>query len=431
MDSYISVRTVYKMIVLVVSMAVSSSLFAQMDTVSFSIQQADKRFLDSNFALLASHYNVDANKALIEQAKLWPNPVLNTDQNVYSNNKFFEHGKDADGNPTGQYFIQLQQLIQTAGKRGKQINLATINARISELQLQDLLRNLRYQLHTDYYNVAELLKNKSLLTQQAQRVNNLENAMAAQYKAGNVAQRDYLRIQALVIRLQQDIAQSDRDVLTAEQDLKQLLVIPVQSFVMPSDSVSDKQLSLPDNIDGIIQTARQNNAYYLLQQAQTLYSTQNLTYQKSLRSPDVLVGPEFDKNSNYTPNYVGLGITLPLPLWNRNQGNIKSAEYNVKQQQTEASAYDVQLQQNVNGAYQRLLNIYNLNNNTQREFYSSYNTLFNNMVQSYQQRQISLLEFLDFADSYQEAQARLFQQQSSLQLAKEELNYQAGTEVVK
>ena len=431
MDSFISRQSVYKLAVIMAVMMLSSSVFAQADTVSFSIQEADKRFLDSNLTLLASHYNVDASKAFIQQAKLWPNPILSTDQNVYSNNRFFEHGKDANGNPTGQYFVQLQQLILTAGKRGKQVDLATTNARISELQLQDLLRNLRYQLHTDYYNVAQLVKNKNLLTQQAQRLSNLETAMAAQYKAGNIAQRDYLRIQALVIQLQQDIAESNRNIISAEQDLKLLLMMPVQSFVMPSDSVSDKTLSLPDNIDGIIQTARQNNAYYLLQQAQTLYSTQNLSYQKALRSPDVTLGPEFDKNSNYTPNYVGLGVTLPLPLWNRNQGNIKAAEFTVKQQQTEASATDVQLQQNVNGAYQRLLNIYNLNNNTQREFYSSYTTLFNNMVQSYQQRQISLLEFLDFADSYQEAQARLFQQQSSLQLAKEELNYQVGTDVVK
>ena len=420
-----------RLILLIVFGFLSAASFAQTDTLSMSVDEADKRFLDSNLSLLAAHYNVDANKAFIEQAKLWPNPILSTDQNIYSNNKFFEHGKDANGDPTGQYFIQLQQLIQTAGKRGKQINLATTNAHISELQLQDLLRNLRFQLHSDYYNIQQLLNNRDLLTGQSARLSNLQTAMEAQFKAGNIAQKDYLRIQALVINLQQDIAATNRDIVTNEEDLKMLLAMPNNSFIKPSQQASETNLSLDFNVDSLMQTARQNNAFYLLQGAQRLYSSQNLAYQKALRSPDVTVGPEFDKNSNYTPNYVGLAVNLPLPLWNRNQGNIKAARFTETQQKTEVAAADMQLQTNVSKAYQQLVLIYNLNNSSQKEFYNNYKTLFNNMVQSYQQRQISLLEFLDFADSYQQSQARLFQQQNSLQLAKEQLNYEVGTDVVK
>lgn len=429
---YLSKATAYKLIVFIYFIFLSAVMYAQTDTISLSVNDADKRFLDSNLTLLAAHYNVDANKALIQQAKLWNNPILSTDQNVYSNNHFFEHGKDYDGAPKGQYFIQLQQLILTAGKRGKQINLATTNAQISSLQLQDLLRNLRFQLHNDYYNVGQLLSSRKLLLAQAARVSNLQTAMYAQYKAGNIAQKDYLRIQALYISLQQDVAEAARNIVIAEEDLKMLLMMPGNTFIKPSDSTSDDaSLSLPDSVDGLVQTARQNNAYYLLQKSQEHYGEQNLAYQKALRSPDVTLGPEFDKNSNYTPNYIGLGVSLPLPLWNRNQGNIKAAQFNVSQQKTQVEAVDAQLQTNISSAYQRLLLIYNLNNSTQKDFYKDYNGLFNNMVKSYQQRQISLLEFLDFADSYQQAQARLLEQQNSLRLAKEELNYQVGTDVIK
>ena len=428
---YISKATAYRLIAFVCFFHLSAVIYAQTDTISISVSNADKRFLDSNLTLLAAHYNVDANTALIGQAKLWNNPIVSTDQNVYSNNHFFEHGKGYDGVPKGQYFIQLQQLILTAGKRGKQINLATTNAHISELQLQDLLRNLRFQLHNDYYNVGQLLTSRNLLLAQAARVSNLQTAMYAQYKAGNIAQKDYLRIEALYISLQQDVAEANRNIVIAEEDLKMLLMMPGNAFVKPSDSTSDVSLNLPNDIDNLVQTARQNNAYYLLQKAQEQYGEQNLTYQKALRSPDVTLGPEFDRNSNYIPNYVGLTVNLPLPLWNRNQGNIKAAQFNVSQQKTQIEAADVQLKTNISSAYQRLLLIYNLNNSTQKDFYKNYNNLFNNMLLSYQQRQISLLEFLDFADSYQQAQARLIQQQNSLQLAKEELNYQVGTDVVK
>lgn len=432
MIRYISKAIFFKAITIVFLLQVSLFVFAQkVDTLSLSIDEVDKRFLDSNLSLLAAHYNVDASKALIQQAKLWPNPVLSTDQNVYSQNQFFQHGKDVNGNPTGQYFIQVQQLIQTANKRGKQINLATTNSRIAELQLQDLLRNLRYQLHNDYYNIAQFLNSRNLVTQQLDRLRNLQTAMAGQLKAGNISQKDYLRVQALVIGLEQDLAQADRSLVLAEEDLKMLLLLRGNLFIKPNVTESNTAMALPTNVDSLIETARQNNAYYLLQQAQHLYSLQNVTYQKALASPDVTVGPEFDKNSNYSPNYLGLSISLPLPFWNRNQGNIKAAQFNASQQQTQVQAAAMQLQSNVSAAFQRLLLIYNLNNNTQKEFYNNYKNLFNNVVQSYQQRQISLLEFLDFADSYQQALSRFLEQQNNLQLAKEELNYQIGTTVIK
>src|SRR5919202_538803 len=89
------------------------------DTLRLTLEETEQLFLQKNLQLLAQHYQVSADSALIQQARLWDNPVLNTDQNVYANNRFFEHGKDESGNPTGQYYIQLQQLIQTAGKRHK------------------------------------------------------------------------------------------------------------------------------------------------------------------------------------------------------------------------------------------------------------------------------------------------------------------------
>jgi cobalt-zinc-cadmium efflux system outer membrane protein len=427
---FIQRRMARRLLMLTISMVIAMGLRAQTDTVTYSLNDIDKRFLDSNLNLLAAHYNVDANRALIDQAKLWQNPYLATDQNIYADDHFFQHGKDIYGNPTGQFFVQLQQLIQTAGKRGKQINLATTNAHLSELQLQDLLRNLRYQLHQDYYTIAQLLAIRNTLTAQASRLDNLERAMQLQLQAGNVAQKDYLRIQALVISLQQDITENNKDIVAAEQDMKMLLQVNNNVFIKPAD-VLQNDVTPPADVNALVDTAKAVNANYLLQLSQQTYAVQNLSYQKALRTPDITVAPSYDQNSNYAPHYVGLGVSLPLPLWNRNQGNIKSAEFSIKQQQTEVAATATQLRSNITSAYQRLLLTYQQNNATQKAFYSNYQKLYNNMLQSYQQRQISLLELLDFIGSYQESQTRLLQQQLNLQLAKEELNYEVGTDVIK
>ena len=400
------------------------------DTLRLSLPAMEKIFLDSNLTLLAGHYGVDAQKALINQAKVWDNPMLNTDQVIAANGKFFPYGKNPDGTYSGQYYIQVQQLIKTAGKRGKLINLATTNAKLSELQLQDVLRNLRYQLKVDYFTILQQLDTKSIYETQRTQLNKLLSGMDAQLTAGNIAQKDYLRIQALLIALEQDITDLNKEIEDNEHDLKILLQLKTIGFIKPAENATSNSLNLI-NAEILYDTARKSNPNYLIQQTQTLYQQQNLSYQKSLRTPDLTISPNFDRNSNFSPNYWGLGISLPIPIINNNKGNIKSAEYSIKQQQTITASAETELWNNINSAYHKLLMTIKQNSTTQKEFYQKYQAMYQNVLTSYQNKQINLLEFLDFFNDYTASQQRLLQQNLNFQLAKEELNYQTGIDILK
>ncbi|HVX52831.1 MAG TPA: TolC family protein [Chitinophagaceae bacterium] len=400
------------------------------DTVTLSLPAVEKIFLDSNLLLLAGHYNVDASRALVQQARLWDNPTINTDFAVAADGHFFPYGKNVDGVTGGQYFIQVQQLIKTAGKRGKLIALAGTNTKISDLELQDVLRNLRSQLRQDYYTLVQQFGIKQLYQSQYTQLNVLLNGMQAQLNAGNLSRKEYLRIQALVISLQQDMADVDRSVADIQADIKTLLHYNNNIFIKPADAANEAAVNVMGDVQAYIDSALHNNPYYLLQQTQTLYQQQNLVYQKALRTPDITLGPNFDRNSNFAPNYVGLGISLPLPFINKNQGNIKSAEFNIKQQQAVTQNAETELRNNIITAYSKLVLTIQQNSAAQKSFYTNYGDMYANVLQSYQQKQISLLEFLDFFDTYKDARLRQLQQQLNLQLSKDELNYQAGTTIV-
>ncbi|MES2329877.1 MAG: TolC family protein [Bacteroidota bacterium] len=423
------------MLITVVAACASVECRAQtkvVDTLRLDLPSLEKRFIDSNLLLLASHYNVDAQKALIQQAGLLDNPVLNTDQVIAANGKFFPYGKNPDGTFSGQYYIQVQQLIKTAGKRSRLIDLATTNAKLSELQLQDVLRNLRYQLHTDYFTIIQQLGQRSIYESQQQQLNSLLAGMAAQLNAGNIAQKDYLRIQALLISLQQDITVLDKSIADNQSELKTLLQIKDEVFIKPvNDAATTLAIDKLFDRDMLFETGKKNNPNYLLQQTQTIYQQQNLSYQKALRSPDITLGPNFDRNSGFAPNYVGLGVSLPIPLFNKNQGNIRAAEYSIKQQQSVTSNAETELRNSISNAYNKLRLVLKQNNTSQRDFYKKYQAMYDNILQSYQQKQINLLEFLDFFNDYTATQQRLLQQSLDLQLVKEELNYHIGTELFK
>ncbi len=400
------------------------------DTITLTLRQAEQQFLERNLILLAGHFNVDANKALIQQAKLWDNPVLTTDQNIYANGQAFSHGKNLAGQPNGQVFIQVSQLIKTAGKRSKQINLATTTVRLAELQLQDVLRNLKYQLRSNYYTVAKMLSVQQIYNQQLRELSRLLQAMEAQLKAGNIAQKDYLRVQAEVIALKQDIVESNRNLADVQAELRTILQLPPTAFVKPADSLAYNTFLVPP-VSELLDTAKANNPLFLLQQQQIVYQQQNLLLQKALQTPDLTVAPEYDAASNYTPHYFGLTLSLPLPLLNRNQGNIKAAGYAVKQEQATLQQSETELTNNIARAYEKLMLTMSQNSNQQNVFYKSYQAMFSNMLQSYRQRQIGLLEFIDFFDAFKEANVRLQNQQLNLNLAKEELNFEAGTDIIK
>lgn len=406
------------------------------DTLRLSLPDAEKRFIDSNLQLLAAHYDVDAQKALIKQAKLWDNPVLSTDHMITADNRWFPYGKTtSEGTPLTQYAIQLEQLIYTAGKRGKQINMAVTNSKISEWQLQDLLRNLRYQLHSGYYTVAQQLAYRGIYQEQLQQLQKLSAGMKTQLESGNIARKDYLRIQALVLTLQQDVAALDRAIADTQADLRVLLQVKDGSFIQPSGNVTDLLTSvkpaIPEQIDLLLASGEQNNPNYQLQQTQMLYQQQNLAYQKALRVPDVTVQTNFDKNSNVAINYWGVGVSVPLPLFNRNQGNIKSAEMTIKQQAALTQDAATALQQEIRSAYQKLAIAMQQHNSSLDQFYEDYRDMQANMVKSYALKQVGLPEFIDFFTDFTAAQQRLIEQQLNLALAKEQLNYAVGADVVK
>jgi len=402
---------------------------ATADTLKLDIKQAEKMFLDNNLQLLAQHYNIQSSQALVEQAKKWDNPILNTDQNVYANNHFFEHGTDAAGNPQGEVYVQVQQIIKTAGKRGKQIALARTGVNQAEWEFKATMRTLHLTLVTDFYTIAQLQGNATLYEDNMQRLTKLVSAMQAQYNTGDIAKKEYLRVQALTVSLQQDMVDNAKSLEDVQSEIKTLLRITGNTFIQPT--VDEINVTQPDMaIVELIDTAKMYNTDYQQEVYELQYQKQNHSLQKALAVPDVTFGPEFDQAANYAPNYVGLAISLPLPVWDRNQGNIKSSKYQVKQEEANLQQADVKLQNDVMNAYKKLLFTLQLSSSSNKQFYKDYYQIYNNIVDAYDKRQISLLEFLDYFSDYENTREQELEQALNLRIAKENLNDVVGIDII-
>ena len=414
-----------RLLTLLLIAAITSS--AQTDTLRLSLPDAEKTFLQNNLQLIAAQYNIDATTALIRQARLWDNPTLLTDQNLYDG-KFFRHTQ-SPGIANGQVYLQVQELIRTAGKIRKLTAVASANSRIASLQFEQVLHNLRFTLRNDYFLTAQLLSSLSLSNEEATQLNKLLTAMKAQLQAGNISQKDLLRIQALQLSVLQEQADYRRQLSDVQAELKTILQTTDAAFIKPlTTTVSLPAVPVP--LDSLVTWARQNNPDYLLEQANLLYSQSSLRYQQSLRSPDLTVGVEYDKANSYVPNYYGLTLALPLPIVNRNQGNIAAAGYTVKQEQSLVSQKDQRLITDLQNAVQKIGLALELQQSVEPDFISKYDQLMQHAFLAYQQRQMSLLDFTDLFEAYKDTQLKYLQQQYNLQRAKEDLNQLVGKDIL-
>lgn len=410
----------------VVLTAITNALYAQnqTDTLTLKFQEAERRFLVNNFTLIAQKYNVDATKALIQQAKLWDNPTLSTDQNLYSRGSgFFNH---SDG--SGQFFAQINQLFRTAGKRGKQIRLAYDDVNVQQAQFNDLLRNLRYNMQVDFAQLDNLLQQNKIYQYEINSSNNLVKAITTAYGVGNSSLRDVVRLQALSFGLENDEVENNRQINELENDLKTLLVVKETTFVKPDMTTPATNVSL--NITALIDTAKANRGDYQASKFLFEQAGHNLSYQKSLAIPDLTIGVDYDRASNYVPNYYGLAISLPLPFINRNQGNIRSAKFSIQNQEYVLKNSDLQVRNDVITAveqYNLSLQLFSKNN---LDFYGTYDKLFANVVKAYKERQMGLVEFIDFFESYKDTKLKVIQQQYNLEKAIADVNFNVGSTVI-
>lgn len=404
-----------------------ANVYAQ-DTLSITIQDAEKTFLANNFSLLAAKYNIDANHALIRQARLWDNPVLSTDQNIYDQQGgFLTHNRNS-----GQVYIQVMQLIKTAGKRNKLAQLAEDNTTISSEQFDDLLRTLRYALISDLFEIDHQLKLKRVYDSEINQLQKLVTGMEAELKAGNVSVKDNMRVKALLFSLQNELVTIEANIIPVESELKLFLRNNDSVFIKPK-----LNYYLPDIIktemplrQQLIDSALQNRPDAKLAKSQLDYQLHNLTYQKAVATPDITVGTEYDQHSSYSPNYIGLAVSLPLNVFNKNQGNISSAKFTIKQQQALLEGQKAKIVNDVSTAYNKIKFYQQVNNLQQLDFSQQYDKLFQNMLNSYQQRQVSLLEFIDFTDAYKDSKLKLLDQHTALIKSMLELNYQVGKDVI-
>jgi cobalt-zinc-cadmium efflux system outer membrane protein len=300
----------------------------------------------------------------------------------------------------------------------------------SEQQFNELMRNLRYLLQTDFNELFRLQSSWKLFNKQISNLQQLAIGTEGAFNSGNISAKENLRVKALLYSAQSDRVDMERQMADVQREMHILLQLQADTVLAPSTGdvsiVTNQHLSL----QALIDTARHNRPDLQLMQTNLHIQQHNLSYQRALAKPDLNVGLEYDKASNYIPNYWGLTISLPVPVFNRNKGNIRAAEISVQQAGQMELQAAVRAEQEVTAAYNKYIALATLLKQAAPVLDQEYERMLQNITNSYQQRQIGLLEFIDFIGSYREIKLKKIQQAADLRNAVAELNFSTGQNII-
>jgi cobalt-zinc-cadmium efflux system outer membrane protein len=401
---------------------ISSVISAQQQ---MSLLECENAFQQNNLQLLAEQYSINMADADILQAKIWELPQMSGYINAYNpqDKRVLDAGR-AKG-------FEVTQLIYMGGKKKNEIAFARSNKELAQLQFSQLLVELRTQLHTNYYNLYyEKLKLENT-NKQLGYMNDLLKAYKVQSAKGNVSLKDEVRLQSIVIQLNNDKVGINKNLLEFEQNLK--VLTGITENIEPEISEEEAKLVLTaqpfgDN-DELKRKALENNADYLFILKLIDNSKLYAQWQKSLNVPDLNVGAEYDQASGTFNNEINLKVGIPIPLWKSNKGNVEKANYAIKQNQKNAEFQKLNLETKVQSAFQIWKTQYDQLAEIKSTDLSNLDLVYDGMLKNFRNGNISLIEFTDFMESYRQTALQIYDMKNDLMESAIQLNQLVQTKI--
>ncbi|CUO81738.1 TolC family protein [Bacteroides thetaiotaomicron] len=405
----------------------AGKMCAQQVAGTLTLKEAEQRFLERNLSLIAERYNIDMAQAQVLQAKLFENPVISLEQNVYNrlNGKYFDFGKE------GEAVVEIEQVIHLAGQRNKQVRLEKINKEIAEYQFEEVMRTLRQELNEKFVEVYFLSKSIAIYEKEVNSLQVLLGGMKIQQEKGNISLMEISRLESMLFSLRKEKNERESDLLTTRGELNLLLNLPEDTQVQLSlDEEVLQQLDLSQLSFADLKAIINERPDQKIARSTVNASRANLKLQKSMAFPEFSVKGNYDRVGNFINDYFAIGVSLSVPIFNRNQGNIKAARFSIQQagvqQEYAANRADMELFT----AYTSLEKATQLYQSTNMDLERNFEKLITGVNENFTRKNISLLEFIDYYDSYKETCIQLYEIKKNVFLAMENLNTVVGQNVL-
>jgi cobalt-zinc-cadmium efflux system outer membrane protein len=317
-----------------------------------ALEEALRLFYKNNYDILINRYEIDKAYGDYVGAKLRPNPVLtaNAIGLRYENNPRLSDDS--------QLTVRIDQIIELGRKRELRTNSAFSTLEASKLSHKDLLRTLLVGFYTAYYNLQLDKLNIEFGLYDLGRFKRIQEVAGRRFDAGFLSLMDYTKIKLSAIDIENNLTNFEKQFRADIESFNFLIASRTQ---LEPQKLAMKETFPQYAEESLVDVALKNRYDLLALRKQSEAARFGISLAKASRIPDVTVGAEYDSFGKDSRPRFGVGVSLPLPLFNRNQDEIlkKNAEFNQLEEQIKKTERQIvsDIRQALNN-YQGSLKIY-------------------------------------------------------------------------
>ena len=394
--------------------------------------QVKARFEAANPALRADALGVEEMKAAEITAFLRPNPTAS-----FTMDQLYPFGSHYDPNLPGSRNRPLSNALTTGSvsylyerehKRNLRLQSAKEGTEIAQSEHINLERNLLFNLRSAFVDTLQAKAVLDLARADLEYYDNIIAISRNRLRAGDIAKIDLARIELFRVQYEAEIQTAIVNLRTSKIQLLQLLNdrTPVEQFDVTGTFDFTDDLKPLDEFRQIALDERPDlrAALESIMQAQT-----NHKLAKANGSTD----PTFSVDSGANPSldpYVGFNISIPLRIFDRNQGEKKRTQINIGRNTELGEAVRAQVFSDVDSAYTQVASNIVLLKPYKAQYKAQALWVRDTVTYSYQHGGASLMDFLNAQSDYRAVQLAYAQLIGSYLTAAGQLNLAVGREVI-
>jgi cobalt-zinc-cadmium efflux system outer membrane protein len=320
-------------------------------TEYLTLAAALKRSQQENLLLRAARFEPETARADVLTARLYPNPELTLSTIFIPSAQYIQDGASLLDEANRQDVVQIQQEILTAGKFERRIELAEQTVSVRQASYRELERTILTQTALQWLSVGLQQAALQIIRDVRATVDTLVAINRNRLKNEAITETDLRRTQIIAEQLafqEDNTLQALRNELNV---LRQLVNTPTVAGIQGADTtLQTPDVRLGTAIDSLIEQSARQRPDLQAAMLETQAAQANVRLQDANAFPNVTAG--FIWNPQNIVPYIGLSVGVPLPLIDRNQGEIEKSRLQQQQATAAFEAAKLQVSVDVTIAYQ-------------------------------------------------------------------------------
>jgi len=367
---------------------------------ALSLSQAEEEALGHNLQLLARKFDISIAEARILTAQMHPNPSISLGADhldwlgtVYDN---------INTAGPSEYAFRTDFVLEGGGKRGARVEVADLAHQVTQFEVQDAARQLILDVDNAFIDVLLARGNLAVAQENRGAFRRIVKISKERVRTGDLARVELMRTQLAELQYDNAVIMSKAKLRTAKQ---KLLLLMGRPKLLDWDFEVEGTLPRPPinlalvDMENIALTQRPDYLALVRDQGR---SQASIKLQEANGKPDYIVGMEYRRQQGLAGrgNSIGLFVTMPIPIFDTNEGEIQRARHEADQVVAKIQALEAQIRQELTSAWEQ----YQAAEKTVRQIESHMLTqarqVLDTMEYSYRGGHASLVELLDAQRSY-------------------------------